>query len=58
MLIKVDKKYFRPADIDYLKGDSRKALKDLNFKFKYNIHDLVEEMLNSDIEKAKKKVNG
>ena len=54
LLIKVDKKYFRPADIDYLKGDSRKALKDLKFKFKYNIYDLVKEMLDSDIEKAKK----
>ena len=36
LLLKVDKKYFRPADIDYLKGDSRKALKELKYKFKYN----------------------
>jgi len=54
LIIKVDKKYFRPADIDYLKGDPKKALKDLNFKFKYNIYDLVKEMLDSDIEKVKK----
>tara|TARA_B100000787_G_scaffold168232_1_gene156598 strand:+ start:88 stop:1143 length:1056 start_codon:yes stop_codon:yes gene_type:complete len=54
LIIKVDKKYFRPADIEYLKGDARKALKDLNFKFKYNINDLVKEMLDSDIQKAKK----
>ena len=52
--IKQDKKYMRPEELDYLKGDSRKALKDLNFKFKYNIKDLVKEMLDSDIEKAKK----
>ena len=56
LLIKVDKKYFRPADIEYLKGDPRKALKDLNFKFKYDIKDLVKDMLDSDIEKEKKSI--
>ena len=54
LIIKKKKKYFRPADIEYLKGDAKKALKDLNFKFKYNINDLVKEMLDSDIQKAKK----
>ena len=54
LIIRVDKKYFRPADIEYLKGDSRKALRDLKYKFKHNIKDLVKDMLDSDIEKAKK----
>ena len=54
LLIKVDKKYYRPADIDYLRGDPRKAFKELKFKLKYNINDLIKEMLDSDISKAKK----
>ena len=55
-LIKVDKKYYRPADIDYLRGDPSKALKDFNFKFKYEIRDLVKDMLDADIVKAKNKI--
>ena len=56
LLIKVDKKYYRPADIDYLRGDPKKALKELNFKLKYGINDLVKDMLDADILKAKKKL--
>ncbi len=54
LIIKVDKKYYRPLDIDYLKGNPKKALKELNFKLKYNIKDLIKDMLDSDIKKAKK----
>ena len=27
LIIKIDKKYYRPLEIDYLKGDPRKAFK-------------------------------
>ena len=54
LIVKVDKKYFRPADIEYLKGDAKKALKDLKFKFKYDIKALVKDMMDADIELAKK----
>ena len=54
LIIKVDKKYYRPLDIDYLKGDPKKALKELNFKLKYSIKDLVKDMLDADIKKAQK----
>jgi len=54
LIIKVDKKYYRPLDIDYLRGNPKKALKELNFKLKYNIRDLVKDMLDSDILKVKK----
>ena len=56
LIIKVDKKYFRPADIEYLKGDAKKALIDLKFKFKYDIKALVKDMMDADIELAKKKI--
>ena len=54
LIIKVDKKYYRPLEIDYLKGDARKAFKQLNYKLKHSLQDLVKDMLDSDIELAKK----
>ncbi len=55
LIIKVDRKYYRPLEIDYLKGDPRKAFKKLNYKLKHNLKDLVKDMLISDIELFKKK---
>ena len=55
LLIKVDKKYFRPLDINFLRGDASKAKKDLNYKIQYKFIDLVKDMLTSDIQKAKNK---
>ena len=34
-MIKIDKKYFRPLDINFLLGDPSKAKKELNYKPKY-----------------------
>jgi GDPmannose 4,6-dehydratase len=55
LIIKVDKKYYRPLEIDYLKGDPRKSFRVLKYKIKYDLKDLVKEMIDSDIEHAKKK---
>ena len=54
LIIKVDKKYYRPLEIDYLKGDPRKAFKNLNYKLKHNLKDLVKDMIVSDIEHFQK----
>ena len=54
LIIKVDKKYYRPLEIDYLKGNPKKALKKLKYKLKYNIKHLVKEMLDADIGLARK----
>ena len=54
LIIKVDKKYYRPLEIDYLKGNPKKALNKLNYKLKHNLKDLVKDMLDSDIELVKK----
>ena len=56
LIIRVDKKYYRPLEIDYLKGDPRKAFKKLNYKLKHNLKDLVKDMLDSDISLFKKKI--
>ncbi len=53
LFISVDKKYFRPLDINYLRGDYSKARRILKYRPKYNFKDLVEEMLNSDLKKYK-----
>jgi GDPmannose 4,6-dehydratase len=56
-IIKVDKNYFRPSEVDFLRGDSRKAIKQLKFKPKYNLNSLIKEMLDSDLILAKKELN-
>ena len=55
-IIKIDKNYFRPNEVNYLKGNATKAFKDLNFKPKYSFRDLVKEMLESDLQKAQKEL--
>ena len=57
LIIKIDKKYFRPNEVNYLKGDAKKAFKKLNFKPKYSFKDLVKDMILSDLELAKKEIN-
>ena len=54
IIIKIDKNYFRPLDVDYLRGDSSKAIKKLKFKPKYKLKDLIKEMLESDLLIAQK----
>jgi GDPmannose 4,6-dehydratase len=57
VLIDIDKKYFRPLDVENLKGDSSKARKILKWKPKYNIDDLVKEMCLYEIENLKRNIN-
>ena len=47
-LIFIDKKYFRPSEVEELLGDATKAEKILKWKPKYNFKDLVTEMVNQD----------
>ena len=56
LFIKIDKKYFRPLDINYLRGDYSKAKKILKYKPKYKFKDLVSEMLTSDINSQKEQI--
>ena len=53
-LIEVDPRYFRPAEVDLLLGDSTKARQSLNWKPKYDLKALVKEMVESDLELAKR----
>ena len=50
-IVACDKEYFRPLEVDTLLGDSRKARKELNWKPKTSIKELVREMVDYDFKK-------
>ena len=45
IIIKVSKIYFRPLEVDYLKGDASKARKVLKWRPKINLDRLIDEMI-------------
>ena len=52
-VVKIDPVYFRPTDIDELRGDPSKAKKELNWKPKTSFKKLVIEMMESDLKEIK-----
>ena len=57
IIIKVDKKYFRPNEVHYLRGSPKKAQRKLNFKPKYNFLTLVKDMIDEDLHLAQEELN-
>jgi len=57
VIIEVDPKYFRPAEVESLLGDSTKAREKLGWKPKISFEELVKEMVGSDLEEAKKELH-
>ena len=53
--VEVDKRYFRPTEVDYLIGDASKAEKELGWKAKTKFKDLVAIMAKADWEKVQKR---
>jgi len=53
-IIKIDKKYFRPSEVNYLRGDSSKAKKILKWKNKTSLRDLIKMMINYEKNKFDK----
>ncbi|MFH1232313.1 MAG: GDP-mannose 4,6-dehydratase [Patescibacteria group bacterium] len=49
ILIEIDPKYFRPAEVDLLIGDSSKAQKKLNWQPTINFKELVKIMMENDL---------
>ena len=54
IVIRVDPRYFRPTEVDKLKGDPSKAFKKLGWKNKTTLEELVKEMINHDKQEALK----
>ena len=46
----IDKKYFRPAEVEYLRGDPSKAIKELGWKPKTTLGELAKLMYESDLD--------
>jgi len=53
-VIRVDKKYFRPTEVEILLGDSTKAKEKLGWTPKHTLNDLVIDMVKSDLKEMKK----
>jgi GDPmannose 4,6-dehydratase len=53
-VIAVDKRYYRPTEVELLIGDPTKAQTQLGWKPKYDLAALVEEMVANDVELFKK----
>jgi len=56
-IVKVDKEYFRPCEVETLLGDSSKALKELNWEPKISFEELCKEMIFSDLSLVQKKIS-
>ena len=54
IIIRIDSKYFRPAEVEFLLGDSSKAKKELKWEPKTTFDQLVFEMIEVDLKQAKK----
>ncbi len=56
MLVKVNKEFFRPAEVEILLGDPAKAEKELGWKREICFNELVERMVNHDMELVKREI--
>ncbi len=54
IVIRVDSRYFRPTEVDYLLGESTKAKERLGWVPKISLENMIEEMIKNDKNEAKK----
>jgi GDPmannose 4,6-dehydratase len=56
VVVEVDKRYFRPTEVDLLIGDASKAKTKLGWSARYTVNELVKEMVDADIEYFRKDI--
>lgn len=56
VLVKVNPKFFRPAEVELLIGSPKKAEEKLGWKREISFDDMVERMINRDLELTKKEI--
>ncbi|HOW25844.1 MAG TPA: GDP-mannose 4,6-dehydratase [Bacteroidales bacterium] len=56
IVVEVDNKYFRPTEVDLLRGDPTKAMRKLGWKPEYDLKALVKDMMEGDMELMKKEL--
>ena len=54
VVVRIDKRYFRPTEVDELLGDASKAKEKLNWEPKTSLYELISEMIDEDLREAKK----
>jgi GDPmannose 4,6-dehydratase len=54
IIVRIDKRYFRPTEVETLLGDSSKAKNKLGWEPKISFQDLVREMILADMQEAKR----
>ena len=54
MVVRIDPRYFRPAEVETLLGDPSKAKEKLGWTPKITLEELVTEMVKVDVEEAEK----
>ena len=58
VVMKIDPKYFRPAEVELLLGNSRKAFKKMNWEPKIKFRELIKMMLEHDLQELKLEMFG
>jgi GDPmannose 4,6-dehydratase len=54
IIVKVDERYFRPTEVETLLGDPSKARRQLGWRAEIGFETLVQEMVDSDLEHARR----
>lgn len=54
VVVRVDPRYFRPAEVETLLGDPSKAKRELGWEPEISVEEMCKEMLCSDLDKAKR----
>jgi GDPmannose 4,6-dehydratase len=54
VIVRVDPKYYRPAEVETLLGDASKAREKLGWSAKISFQELVQEMVRVDLESAER----
>jgi len=53
-VVKIDPAYFRPTEVDLLIGDATKAQQKLNWKPKYTLRQMIDEMIEADLDEFRR----
>jgi len=54
IIVKVDPRYFRPAEVETLLGDASKAKQKLGWQLEVSFDEMIDEMVSYDLDQAKR----
>ena len=56
IIVRIDKRFFRPAEVETLIGDPTKAKVKLGWTPEITVQEMCKEMVNNDLQEAKKNI--